>query len=336
MTSVFGSSQLEESARLLRQRGAWSELAVLLDDHITEVRTQPELANLRGESYLRSGSPRESRAWFVDAIPAIERRGNRSALRRAINMIGVAEFQLGELDAAGPSFERALELGQQDGDDLLVARATNNLGAIANIRAQRERALGLYSLAAAAYQRLGDVMGLAECYHNMAITFRDAGDLERADDHELRAIEFAREAANPMLLAQARLGRAEISLRKGDAAFAEAAALRAASDFSILPEPIQEADALRLVGVAALAQGKLAIAQEMLDAALQLAQQKGGALNEAEILQARSALHDRLGDHASRRRDALAAIAIFERLQAHHDRQMLTDWLRERDPASGV
>ena len=93
---------------------------------------------------------------------------------------------------------------------------------------------------------------------------------------------------------------------------------------------------MRLVGVAALAQGKLAIAQEMLDAALQLAQQKGGALNEAEILQARSALHDRLGDHASRRRDALAAIAIFERLQAHHDRQMLTDWLRERDPASGV
>ena len=334
MTSVFGSSQLEDTARALRARGAWSELAMLLDEHVSEVRCQPELANLRGESYLRSGSPRESRAWFADAIPVIERRGDRSALRRAINMIGVAEFQLGELEAAGPLFERALELGQQDGDDLLVARATNNLGAIANIRAQRDRALGLYSLAAAAYQRLGDAMGLAECYHNMASSFRDAGDLERADDHELRAIEFAREAANPMLIAQARLGRAEIGLRRGDAAFAEAAAMRAASDFSELPEPIQEADALRLVGVAALAQGKLMIAAEMLDVALGLAQRTGGALNEAEILQARSALHARLGDHVAMRQDALTAIGIFERLQAHHDRQMLTDWLRDQPGGS--
>jgi tetratricopeptide (TPR) repeat protein len=285
---------------------------------------------------VAAGWTRESRAWFADAIPVIERRGDRSALRRAINMIGVAEFQLGELDAAGPSFEYALELGQQDGDDLLVARATNNLGIIANIRAQRERALGLYALAEAAYQRLGDTVGLAECHHNMAITFRDTGDLDRAEDHELRAIEFAREAANAMLLAQARLGRAEIRLRKGDVAFAEAAAMRAASDFSALPEPIQEADALRLVAVAALAQGKLAIAQAMLDAALRLAQQKGGALNEAEILQARAELHDRLGNHAARRRDALAAIAIFKRLQANVDRQVLSDWLRERELASHV
>jgi tetratricopeptide (TPR) repeat protein len=334
MTSVFGSSQLQESARALRARGAWSELALLLDDHLSEVRCQPELATLRGESYLRAGSPRESRAWFADAIPVIERRGDRSALRRAINMIGVAEFQLGELEAAGPLFERAMELGQQDGDDLLVARATNNLGAIANIRAQRDRALGLYSIAAAAYQRLGDPMGLAECYHNMAISFRDTGDLERADDHELRAIEFAREADNPRLIAQARLGRAEIGLRKGDAAFAEAAAMRAASDFAELPEPIQEADALRLVGVAALAQGKLAIAGQMLDSALVLARQTGGALNEAEILQARAALYARRGDRVSMRRDALAAMAIFERLQAHHDRQMLADWLRDQERES--
>ena len=336
MTTTFGSSHLQDDARALRARGAWSELSALLDDHIGEVRNQPDLANLRGETYLRAGSPRESRAWFADSLAVIERRGDPSALRRAINMIGVADFQLGELDAAGPEFERALELGQQDGDDLLVARATNNLGMIANIRAQRDRALGLYSIAIAAYQRLGDVLGLAECHHNMAITFRDAGDLERADEHELRAIEFARDADNRMLLAQALLGRAEISYRNGDVAFAEAAALRAAADFASLPEPIQESDALRLVGVAALAQGKLEVAQKSLDAALRLARTQGGALNEAEILQARSALHCRAGDRKRMREDALAAIAIFERLQAHHDKEMLSDWLERSESTIGV
>lgn len=333
MTATFGNTVLQDQARVLRERGAWNELTSLLDQHLPEVRLQPELVNLRGESYLRAGSIRESRAWFADAIPVIERRGDRSALRRAINMIGVADFQLGALEKAGPEFERAVELGQQDGDDLLVARATNNLGMIANIRAQRERALGLYSVAVAAYQRLGDVMGLAQCHHNMAITFRDAGDLESADEHELRAIEFAREAANPLLIAQARLGRAEISLRKGDAAFAEAAAERAAEQFAALPEPIQEADALRLVGVAALAQGKWDVAMSSLDEALLLSRETGGALGEAETLQARAELYMRLGDRDRMRDDAAVAIGIFRGLQATSEVQRLGAWLAEQDGA---
>ncbi|MEP6730240.1 MAG: tetratricopeptide repeat protein [bacterium] len=238
MTATLGGTSLRDSARALRTRGAWADLTALLDEHLAEVMSEPELANARGEAYLRSGALREGRAWFAKTIPIAERQGDRPALRRALNMIGVANFRLGELDAAKQEFERALELGREDDDDLLVARATNSLGMIANIRARRERALGLFSAAIAAYQRLGDVMGLAQCYHDIAIAFRDAGDLDRADEHELRAMEFAREADNPMLLAQAWLGRAEIGHRKGDAAFAEAAALRAASEFATLPELI--------------------------------------------------------------------------------------------------
>ncbi len=331
MTATYGSSGLQDSARALRASGSWSELSVLLDAHVDEVKSQPELANMRGESYLRAGSPRESRAWFAEAIPAIERRGDRSALRRAINMMGAADFQLGELEVAEPEFERAVELGQQDGDYLLVARATNNLGMIANIRAQRERALGLYAVALAAYQRLGDARGLAQSYHNIAITFRDLGDLEQADENELRAIEFARDAAYPTLVAQARLGRAELGYRKGDAAFAEAAAARVAADFASLAEPIQEADALRLVGLAALAQDKVDVANEALDHALALARRTGGALGEAEILQARAHLRLREGDRAGMRENARAAIAIFARLQAHCDETALTEWLAEHD-----
>lgn len=329
MTAAFGSA-LEHSARALSARGAWRELSTLLDDHLGEVRAQPELATLRGESFLRVGSPREGRAWFADAIPSIERRGDRAVLRRAINMLGVADFQLGELEAAGPEFERALELAQQDGDDLLVARVTNNLGMIANIRAQRERALGLYALAVAAYQRLGDFVGLAQSHHNMAITFRDAGDFESADEQELRAIEFAHDAGNATLLAQARLGRAEISYRKGDARFAEAAAVRAASDFAALSEPLQQADALRVLGLAALVQEKLEQAARALDDALHLACTHGGALNEAEIRHARALLLEGTGDQEGMTAEARAAIAIFERLGAQQDAATLREWLTAR------
>jgi tetratricopeptide (TPR) repeat protein len=331
VTHVRDGTGLRDSAHALMARGAWTELADLFDGRADEVRGQPELATMRGETYLHMGRPREGLEWLDEMLPAIERAGDRSALRRAVNIVGVAQFQLGELTAAAPCFERAIELGRQDGDDLLIARATNNLGAIANTRAQREEALGLYARAVTAYQRIGNSKGLAESYHNMAITFRDIGDLVRSDECEIRAIEFAREANNPLLIAQARLGRAEISFLNGDAAFAEVAAQRAAQDFASLTAPIHESDALRLVGVAALARRKLDLAHESLDAALELAQAHGGALNEAEILKARAEYHCVVGDRNAMRCDARAAIAIFNRLSALHDRESLADWLRRND-----
>ena len=102
---------------------------------------------MRADAELRTGHPREARQWLTSAIPTIERSGDRAALRKAVNQLGVAEVELGALDAAERVFSRALELARSDGDDLLVAHATNNMGAIANIRGRREEALTLYQLA---------------------------------------------------------------------------------------------------------------------------------------------------------------------------------------------
>ena len=162
------------------------------------------------EALLRSGRSREARDRLMAALPQIERRNDRAALRQTVNLLGAANFELGELTTATEFFHRALELGQLDGDDLLVARATNNLGAIANVRGNREQALTMYALAIAAYQRLGEARGLAAAHHNRGITFRQIGQLERADESECRAIDFAHEAGNARLLLLARIGRAEV------------------------------------------------------------------------------------------------------------------------------
>ena len=105
----------------------------------------------------------------------------------------------------------------------------------------------------------------------------------------------------------------------------------------VLPSARQNGLSLRLTNTCiARAQGKLEVAQQSLDAALHLARTQGGVLNEAEILQARSALHCRVGNRACMREDALAAIAIFERLQAHHDKQVLSEWLERSESTLGV
>src|SRR5690348_3312878 len=172
MVFFSGIEMLLEKARRHAAAGQWADALLILRDHGEATRAHPEFATMRADAELRTGHPREARQWLTAAIPPIERSGDRAALRKAINQLGVAEIELGSLDEAERVFGRALELARADGDDLLIAHATNNMGAIANIRGHRDEAVALYQLAIPAYQRLGNVAGLAQSLHNMAISFR--------------------------------------------------------------------------------------------------------------------------------------------------------------------
>lgn len=321
------SDDLLAAARTRALQGSWVDVRALLVAHESESRAHAELVALRAEADLRTGRPREARRWLEEMLPMLELSGDRAAYRRAMNLLGVACVEMGETSQAEDALGRALELGRIDGDDLLVARATNNLGAIADMHGRREAALALYQLAIPAYQRLGDARGLAESYHNMAISFRGGDRLPEADEYERRAIEFAREASNRRLEAMAGVGRAEIQLRQGDARLAEVVARRAAREFAQLGDPIREADAARLVGAANLALGRHAPARASLERAVSLAREHDSALIEAESLRARAELQLALDDSAAARADASAALAIYLRLGALEAGERMRAWM---------
>ena len=338
MQATTGGNALPDlllAARALAAAGAWAEVRRTLSDPsaAAAVAASPALVNLLAEAHMRTGNFRDAQTWLAAALPQLTRAGDRPALRRALNLSGAAHLEMGELDDAERVFGRTLEIGQADGDDLLVARATNNLGMIANIRGQRSEALAMYQLAIPAYQRLGNASGIAESYHNMAITLRDEGRLAAADECEVRAIEFAREASNARMVALARLGRAELSLYRGDAALAGASARMVAREFAALPDPAGEADAHRLSALAALAAGEVDEARTEIETAVGLARGAGAALAEAEALRARAALFAAVGASGDARADGEAAAAIYERIGAAEELAAVRDWLaRLSDP----
>ncbi|HEU4641392.1 MAG TPA: tetratricopeptide repeat protein [Gemmatimonadaceae bacterium] len=324
MAHPADGAELLPVARALAARGDWEGLRAWLEPAAASTGGGAEIVLLLAEAELRLGDPARARSRLDGAIPALARLGDRPAQRRALNLLGAARFEVGELEGeegAEEAFSRALELANEDGDALLVARATNNLGAIANIRGRRDAALAMYQLAVPAYQRIGSAVGLAECFHNMAITYRDARHVELADECERRAIEFAREAGSARLLAMARAGRAELSLLRGDARLAHAGATLAAAEYGAIPDPVGEADALRLVGAALAALGERTEALDALERAVRQAHEHGSALIEGEALLARAALHLSTGERESARVDAGGAHAIFTRLGATAERQ---------------
>jgi tetratricopeptide (TPR) repeat protein len=321
------SDALVAEFRSLAAAGRWADLCRVATERILTTQSAPALITLYAEGLLRTGDPRRAQRWLDDRATVLQMSGDRSAIRRAANFAGAASFEQSDLEAAQVAFERALELGRIDSDDLLVARATNNLAVIATIRGRHLEALGMYALALTAYQRLGNVNGMAESYHNAAIALRKLDRLQDADEHEQRAADFARQVRNEHLVALVLVGRAEISLLRGDAALTEATALLAARELAGIPDPVRQADAIRLCGTARLALGKLADAADALDTAVELAATHGNGLIEAEARWARAQTCAARGQHAVAIADAEEAVAIFRRLDAPTEVVAITAWL---------
>ncbi|MDH5234576.1 MAG: tetratricopeptide repeat protein [Gemmatimonadota bacterium] len=319
--------EVRARAQRLAAAGSWTEASEFLLQHSARIHAHPETAALLAESLVRTGRAREAREWIASVLPLIEASEDRASLRRATVLNGAAHFTLGELDLARRGFTEALELARTDGDDALVARAMNNLGAIANIEGDRTGALALYHLAISAHQRLGNTRGLAECFHNMAITIRDLGRLAEADELEQRSAEFARDAAQPLLVSIARMGRAELALRRGDATFAEATARRAAEEFAAAGEPVREAEATRLAGVACTLSGRHREARVLLDFAVERTRRHGAVLHEAEALRSRAELHAAAGAPRAALDDARTALGLFGQLRAAQESAALLRWI---------
>ena len=316
-------------ARDHASRGDWVSLREMYDGVDHETTSSPELTLLFAEAQLRVGDARVAGSLLAELIPIVERQGDMAGHRRALNMLGAAHFEAGDLSKAEEAFSQALDRALADGDDLLVARSTNNLGSIANIRKRHEAALGLYQLAIPAFQRTGNKAGLAEAHHNMSIAYRDLRQLEQAERLERRAIEFAREAENPRLLTMARVGRAELNLLNGEAEVAHAGASIAAAECRDIPDPIGEADALRLVAAARLVLGALHEALPVADQAVQLARRHGNALVEAESLEVRARVFAQGGDWIHARADARQAALLYRRLDAQVEQEALERWMKE-------
>jgi tetratricopeptide (TPR) repeat protein len=229
-------------------------------------------------------------------------------------MQGAAAFALGTLDDAAVRWHAALAMAQTDADVLLSARATNNLGIVAALKGDAEQAITCYQRAIADYQRLGNHRGLAESWHNMAISFRTRGELNAADDAELRAIEFASEITNLRLVMMAQVGRAEVALRRGDASWARAMAQRAVKHFASIPDYLLESDALRVHADACGRMGFVAEADRSIVRALDLSREHGHLTQEAQALQTSAQMLLARGDVDSARREGTAAREAFSRL----------------------
>jgi tetratricopeptide (TPR) repeat protein len=210
----------------------------------------------------------------------------------------------------------------------MSGRATNNLGAIASLRGDDEKALSLFRLSIPSYQKVGFQIGLAQTDHNLGIAHRDLGRWHEAERHYDGALRRARQLGDQRLAAMARVGQAEVSHRRGDHEYAGAEVRYALEVFAAIGDELGRCDALKLLGSIALARSDYEEANRCLAGALELARQYANPLLEAEILEERAELHERTGHLALAHADAEVAGAIYRRLGATKREQQALERLR--------
>jgi tetratricopeptide (TPR) repeat protein len=237
--------------RQLIEAGRFAEVVRFLrDQSYTRLESNPELALLFGIALARIGRQLEGRHWTLTALRGAQDRGLGDVEARAFNALGALAFEAGEMPEAKEHWLKARAIATKLGDYSTVGRCSNNIGILENLLGRYGQAVGAYTVAVAAYERSRFPHGAAESRHNLAITHRDRGNLRDAFEAANLAVEGAREIQDTELLARALAGRAEIRVALGEPAAAVQDIEEALALHRKLEDIVDEAEDLRVLGVA--------------------------------------------------------------------------------------
>jgi len=171
-------------------------------------------------------------------------------------------------------------------------------------------------MAAAAYERAGFDLGVAETQHNLGITYRDQGNWGQAIQAADRAVEQATRLGELGLKAQALAGRAEIRLVSGDAAVARREVEQALKVHRELGEEVREAEDLRILACVLAEFDQEDEAELLLHDVIERAIAHSRPLLAATAGRDLAFLLERAGRSGDARDVAQAAVERFERLGA--------------------
>jgi tetratricopeptide (TPR) repeat protein len=306
---------LRDVRRAVRD-GRFAEAIRLLDVADADVRGTPEALLLSAMARWRVGSFVPSRTAAAQARDGFRARGDTDGEMRAENVAAAGAFALGDLAAAERGFTRALDLADELGDDLMIARCANNLGNVAYYLRRSEEALSFYRLAVANFERLGLSSGLAEGWLNTTLVLHDAGQLDPSRDAAERAVDAAERSGNERILGQALAARSETDVARGDVDLGRALADRALALARAHQHVMGEADALRILGLVARVNGEPLEAVRLVESALAIARRIEDPWRQAECHRELGLLHRAVARDADARTALQAAADAFERLGA--------------------
>jgi putative nucleotidyltransferase with HDIG domain len=263
-----------------------------------------------GRTYLDDGDVQAGMDCLTAALAVAEACGDSREVAHTVNVMAISYWQRGLLEDAERLYDQAGRLARVADDERLVAMVEQNLGVIASMRGDIERALVHYHDSLARYRRLGLNEELARLLPNIGMAY---AELERWDDAERTYAEsyaLARDCNDTWTRLMVESNRVDLLVKRGDFAKARAVCDRILLEAGALRETRVLAETYKHRGVIARETGSLKEAEDYLRRAYDQATAREEVLLGAEIAREQAELFLVLG----RNREALSALALSHRL----------------------
>src|SRR5919198_1682793 len=251
-------------ARALAAAGQHAAVVEFLGSRSQSDLEDPTLGLLYGIAQARLGRHQQGLKWIDRALASARGRSERGVERHALNARGAIALVSGNLTEAADYCTQALMAASRDGDSAIPRRASNNMGIISHLRGRYAEAISSWEIAAAAPHRAGMQPNVADCHHNLANAYREQGALDKALATADQAIALADAEKDQALYAVALRGRAEIRIARSEPELARRDFDRIRLIRGEIPDPVAEAEDMRIVALALIAENQLPRAEKAL------------------------------------------------------------------------
>jgi len=250
------------------------------------------------------------------ALAVAEIAGDCAGFGHAINLQAIVYWQCGDLDRAEALYTQAREAALGSDDKRLAALTAQNLGVIANVRGDVERALHFYTTSLSEFRGLGATKETCAGLNNAGKLYTE---LERWDDAG-RSFDEAGEIASVLGDVEARIlvevNRGEMQIARGDFGAARESCLKAlrlseeSGDTHLLGE------IHRHLGTVSREFGEFVRGEQHYESADLLARERGNLLLLAETARERGELYRRQGRNREALQQLNRAHKLFTELRA--------------------
>lgn len=168
-------------AETIGDSGRYEEAAAELAEIVRYDSNHPRAWYLLGKYSILSGdSQRAIDDYLVRALVIQNKLGNDQGRADAMNALGIAHHQLGELEQARHYYGRAAELREQIGDERGMATAISNVARLQIMQGDYDGARRQLELALRKLDRLGDRQGVANMHNEIGVLEEEIGNYQAA------------------------------------------------------------------------------------------------------------------------------------------------------------
>jgi len=314
---LLEASPVVAKARALAAAGHHAALVEFLGSRDeSELEITPTLALLYGIAQARLGRHEQGLQWIDRSLASARQRGEHGVERHALNARGAIALVSGRLTEAADFCTQALMAASRDGDHATTGRASNNLGIISHLRGRHAEAISSWEIAAAAFHRAGVQAGVADCHHNLANAYREQAALDKALATADQAVAAAEATRDETLYAMTLRGRAEIRAVRSEPELARRDLDRIRVIRSQMPDPVAEAEDLRIQALVLAAENQLPRAEKVLREAIGRAELHERLLLQGEATRDLAMVLLRTGRQRDAQVAAQSAQSIFVQMGA--------------------